>query len=109
MSNLCALRNLYRSDEAGSTTLTDSPDQNGSRDRLEILVEPGHGALDEVPAVRGVREVVPFVRINHQPCGHAERSQRVPEFVRLGRRTFPVAVAHGNQSRRSCMLDERNR
>jgi hypothetical protein len=69
-----AMSNFDGTDEAGSATLTDSPDQNGSRDRLEILVEPSDGALDEVPAVRGVREVVPFVRINHQPCGHAERS-----------------------------------
>lgn len=63
---------------------------------LQVLVEPSGGAKHDVAAVRGIGELVALVRVDDELRRHAQRDERVPEFVRLWRRTFTVAVAHQN-------------
>src|SRR5580704_10914515 len=50
-------------------------------------------------------ETVALVRINHHLRLHAQIPQRVPEFVRLRRGAFAVAVAYHYQRRRLYVLD----
>jgi len=63
----------------------------------EVLVKPSNGAIDNIPVVRWSCEHMAFVGIKHQLRGHPRRLQRMPEFVRLWRRTFAVAIADNQQ------------
>src|SRR5438552_7165132 len=52
----------------------------------------------------GLYEHMPFVFVNDELGFDAESFQCVPEFVRLRRRTFAIAVADDDQSWRFCVL-----
>src|ERR1700683_905810 len=75
---------------------------------LQVLTEPVHCPLNHVAAVRWIGEFVAFVWINDELRRHARRFQRVPEFVGLRRRAFPVAIAYDHQRRRLHILDKRD-
>src|SRR6204780_4673167 len=75
---------------------------------LQVLIEPAHGPLNHVAAVRWIGEFMAFVWINDELGGHTRRFQRVPEFVGLRRRAFPVAIAYDHQRRRLHIFDKRD-
>src|SRR5512146_402012 len=54
----------------------------------------------------GAGDEVSFPRVNHVLSGHAESFQAVPEFARLRRWTFAVALTHQNQRGGIRVLDE---
>jgi len=73
---------------------------------VQVGVEPGQGADDDVALVLGIGEEVAFVLINHELGLDAERLERVPEFVGLRGGNFAIAIADQNQRGRFHFLDE---
>src|SRR5436190_607922 len=82
--------------------------RKGERKSSQIFVEPRDGLLQSAGLVLRFDEEMAFARINNELCRHAERFQRVPEFVRLRRGTFRVTLTDNNQCRRLHVLDEAN-
>ena len=58
-----------------------------------MCVEPRDGALDLIALVSRAGEEMALVFIDDELGFDAQRSQRMPEFIRLRRRAFAVAVA----------------
>src|SRR6185436_3241852 len=75
----------------------------------EVLVEPGHGAADEVLAVVGLPDRVPFAGIDHELRRDSQGLQGVPELVGLRDRTLDVPLSHQDERRGLDLLDERDR
>src|ERR1700676_4545232 len=63
---------------------------------FQMRVEPRQRALDHVALVLRFREQVSLMFVNHQLRLHSLGLQPVPEFERLRRRAFTVAIAHNN-------------
>src|SRR5438552_7441690 len=76
---------------------------------LKILVEPSDGLVHSVALIFGFDEEMAFAGINDELGRHLERSQCVPEFVGLRRRTFGVVLTDNHQRWSPHVLDEMNR
>src|SRR5262249_51187717 len=74
-----------------------------------MLVEPGRYALNHVTLMARMDETVALMLIHHQLGLHAQRLERMPEFVRLRRGTFTVTVANEDQRGRLGFFDKSNR
>ena len=57
-----------------------------------ITIEPLQAAHNDVAAVRGLRDRMPLIGINHQLHRHAQCLQRVIPLVRLRCRHLAIAV-----------------
>src|SRR5437588_5506583 len=75
----------------------------------EMLVKPLRHALDYIPLVLGFRERMSFMFVDHEFSFHTQSLQRVPELIRLWRRTLAITIAHQHQRGRLHFLDEGNR
>jgi hypothetical protein len=73
---------------------------------FQILIEPGNGLIETIGLVLGLNKHVTLARIDDQLRRHAERLQRVPEFIGLHGGTFGVPFTYDNQGRRLSVLDE---
>src|ERR1700677_2342052 len=73
---------------------------------LQVLIEPAHGPLNHVAAVRWIGAVDAFVWKDDELGGHTRRFQRVPECVGLRRRTCPVAIFDDHQRRPLPIFDK---
>src|SRR5580704_3090825 len=71
-----------------------------------VRLKPVDGAAHQVPGVLGIVEAVTFTRVDDELSFHAERFERVPEFVALRRRTLAVPLADYNERWGLYVLDE---
>src|SRR5438046_10306129 len=83
-------------------------EREGERKSSQVFVEPRDGLLQSAGLVLRFDEEMAFARINNELCRHAERFQRVPEFVRLRRGTFRVALTDDDKGGGLYVLDEVN-
>ena len=75
---------------------TETTEEMGGRESLQVAVEPSQGAFDYVAAVFGAGEHMAFVFVDDELGFDAERFERVPEFVGLRGGNFAVTVADEN-------------
>src|SRR5712692_7002014 len=75
---------------------------------LEVLVEPGHHALDYVTPVLRLCDQVAFVGVDHKLRFHPQGLQGVPKLIGLWHRGLAITVAYQDQRRRLDVLDEGN-
>src|SRR5437588_3125173 len=75
----------------------------------QILVEPGDGLIETVGLVFGFNEEMPFAGIDDELGRHAQRLERVPEFIGLRRGAFGIALPDNDERRRLDVFDEMNR
>src|SRR5437764_15034578 len=73
---------------------------------LEARVKPGDGAANAVANVFGIYEHMAFVLVDDELRFNIERFEGVPEFVRLRRGTFAVAVPDDHPRWRLALLYE---
>src|SRR5579872_3710119 len=73
---------------------------------LQIAIEPFHGTFDGVGRILRIAEPMTFARIDHDLGRNAEALERVPEFLRLRRRTLDVEFAHVLKRRGAYVADE---
>src|SRR5258708_3130167 len=84
-------------------------DTRKSRGELsQVLVEPGDRSIHSVDLILWLDEEMALARIDYDLGRHAERSQSVPEFVRLRGRAFRVALTDDDQGRCLHIFDEVN-
>src|SRR2546427_8697353 len=76
---------------------------------LQVFVEPGDRLVHPVGLVFGFHEEVAFAGIDDELGRHLERSQCVPEFVGLRRRTFRIVLTNNHERWSLHVLDEMNR
>src|SRR6478736_9941238 len=73
-----------------------------------MLIEPRGHALNHIALVRGIGKHVAFMLVNNQLSFYTQSFERVPEFVRLRRRTLSITVPHKNKRGCFCVLDKRD-
>src|ERR1039457_3002505 len=69
------------------------------RTSLQILPEPVDSPREHVLLVLPLVEAMPLARIDHEARLDAFGFQRMPELIRLGRRTLLIRIADNDQSR----------
>src|SRR6185437_1243493 len=73
-----------------------------------MCIEPRHGPLYDIAAMRRIRKTVAFMRIDNELGRYTECDECMPEFVRLRRRAFAVAIADDDERGRLDILDKSN-